>query len=410
MASKSSVDRLKFCNFKLNALLEITNAINQNLTVPELLQKYSDLLINELKLGKILVFAFMQDWEIVLEYGIDPCEIEKIKIPDDFLKFDEITLTTAASENIELAYFDFIIPVFHNNKAIAYVLIGDVEEERQGVSPTIKHLHFIQTLTNVIFVAVENKRLYQESLLQERIKKEMELASKMQSMLVPDAEDFPKNDFLHVESFYLPHFEVGGDYYDFEQLSENEFFFCIADVSGKGMSAALLMANFQASIKGYLHAGISLPDLILKLNKIVISNARGEKFITFFVGKYNYQSRVLKFVNAGHNPPFIIDNITRELKSLTNGCPGVGMLDEIPFINQGEIIIENPSKLISFTDGLTELENEEHIEIGLLEIEKAVKLGGNIENTINSLKETLNLDKSNSFLFDDITILGIDFL
>jgi sigma-B regulation protein RsbU (phosphoserine phosphatase) len=290
------------------------------------------------------------------------------------------------------------------------VLIGDVEEERQGVSPTIKHLHFIQTLTNVIFVAVENKRLYQESLLQERIKKEMELASKMQSMLVPDAEDFSKNDFLHVESFYLPHFEVGGDYYDFEQLSENEFFFCIADVSGKGMSAALLMANFQASIKGYLHAGISLPDLILKLNKIVISNARGEKFITFFVGKYNYQSRVLKFVNAGHNPPFIIDNITRELKSLTNGCPGVGMLDEIPFINQGEIIIENPSKLISFTDGLTELENEEHIEIGLLEIEKAVKLGGNIENTINSLKETLNLDKSNSFLFDDITILGIDFL
>lgn len=409
MASKSSIKRLKFCNFKLSSLLEITNAINLNLSINELLEKYSELLINELRIGKILVFAYSETWQMMLEYGVEKNEIDKINIPDDFLKYEEITLTSS-SESVELSVFDFIIPVFHDTNPIAYVLIGDVEEEQEGVSPTIKHLHFIQTLTNVIFVAIENKRLYNESLKQERIKKEMELASKMQSMLVPDSENFPQNEYLQVKSFYLPHFDVGGDYYDFEQLSENEFFFCIADVSGKGMSAALLMANFQASTKGYLHAGLSLPNLIEKLNQRVIKNAQGEKFITFFVGKYNYQTRILKYVNAGHNPPFLIDNYTRKLQILSNGCPGVGMLDEIPFIKEGEILIKNPSKLISFTDGLTELENGNHEEIGLAEIEKAIKMPGDIETTINSLKNSLYLEKSNPFLFDDITILGIDFL
>lgn len=409
MASKSSIKRLKFCNFKLEYLLEITNAINLLLPVDSLLKKYNDLLLNELQLGKIIVYAYSEKWQIVLETGGDPNIINEISIEKDLLIYDEITLISS-SENKKLSNYDFIIPVYHDTKPIAFVLIGDVEEENEGVSPTIKHLHFIQTVTNIIFVAIENKRLYKENLKQERIKKEMELASKMQNMLVPDSNNFQKNEFLKVKSFYLPHLEVGGDYYDFEQLSKNEFFFCIADVSGKGMSAALLMANFQASIKAYLHAGISLPELIKKLNAIVIENAQGEKFITFFVGKYNYESKTLNYVNAGHNPPYLYDNVEKKLTSLKEGCPGVGMLDEIPFINEGKVIIKNSSKLISFTDGLAELENENNEEIGLSTIEKCIKETRNISESLRVLETTLNLNKSNNSIFDDIAILAIDFL
>jgi sigma-B regulation protein RsbU (phosphoserine phosphatase) len=114
------------------------------------------------------------------------------------------------------------------------------------VSPIIKHLNFIQTLTNIIIVAIENMRLFKESLRQESIKKELELASKMQNMLIPNPSILPRNEKIRMTAFYLPHMDVGGDYYDFIELGKHEFGFCISDVSGKGMSAAFLMSNFQA--------------------------------------------------------------------------------------------------------------------------------------------------------------------
>ncbi|MCD4791608.1 MAG: PP2C family protein-serine/threonine phosphatase [Bacteroidales bacterium] len=409
MASKSSIRRLKFCNFKLSSLLEITNAINDNLSVEKILSTFEHILLQELNIGKVVVYAFSKTWKIMLESGAKNKEFANIIVEEDLLKHEEIT-TTPSTDNLKLSSYDFIIPVFHDTKPIAYVLIGDVEEEKEGVSPTIKHLHFIQTLTNVIFVAVENKRLYEENLQQARLKKEMELASRMQNMLIPDTSLFPKNEAIFVDSFYLPHFDVGGDYYDFERLSENEYFFCVADVSGKGISAALLMSNFQASLKAYLTTGLKLPELINLLNGRVVESAQGEKFITIFVGKYNSETRELRYINAGHNPPLLFDKVTEKIVELKDGCPGIGMLDEIPFMNEGVKILPNPTKLICFTDGLTELENENKEEIGLVELKKCMTNQLTVDKNFLCLQKNLNLKKGNPALFDDITILGIDFL
>jgi len=409
MATNSSTKRLKFCNFKLDALLEITNAINENLSVDKILETYRHILLDELKIGKVAVFAKTFEWELILNSGSKKNEHLKIDVEKDLSEHEEIT-STSSTENQNLSAYDFIIPVYHDVKAIAYVLIGDVDEEKEGVSPTIKHLRFIQTLTNIIFVAIENKRLYEDSLKQERIKKEMELASRMQSMLIPDTDSFPANTDINIKSFYLPHFDVGGDYFDFEQLSKNEYFFCIADVSGKGISAALLMSNFQASLKAYLTTGITLSDLVRLLNSRVVDNAQGEKFITFFAGKYNSETRKLQYINAGHNAPFLYDKKTKKLNELKDGCPGIGMLDEIPFINEGSFNVDNPSKLICFTDGLAELENDNHEEIGLSELEKCMSNNKTVNENFGCLQKTLNLKKGNPALFDDITILGIDFL
>ncbi len=409
MSLKPSPDRLKFCNFKLNSILEITNAINERLSVEELLATYEHILLKELNIGKVVVYAFSQTWNIMLESGTKKDEPKNINVENDLLEFEDITSTSSTGKS-NLLTFDFIIPVYHDTKPIAYVLFGDVDEEKEGVSPTIKHLHFIQTLTNIIFVAVENKRLYEENLQQERLKKELELASRMQSMLVPDTSLFPKNEDIFVESFYLPHFEVGGDYYDFERLSENEYFFCVADVSGKGISAALLMSNFQASLKAFLTTGVDLPNLIRLLNYRVNESAKGDRFITFFAGKFNSLSKEFRYINAGHNPPLLFDKKTHELSELKDGCTGIGMLDEIPIIKEGFKIIPNPTKLICFTDGLSELENENKEEIGLRELKNCVSNNARVDENLISLQSILNLEKGNPFIFDDITILGIDFL
>lgn len=409
MAINSSGKRLKFCNFKLDALLEITNAINENLSVDKILETYRHILLDELKIGKVIVFAKTFEWELILNSRSEKNEQIGINVEKDLSEHEEIT-STSSTENSNLSAYDFIIPVYHDIKAIAYVLIGDVDEEKEGVSPTIKHLRFIQTLTNIIFVAVENKRLYEESLKQERMKKEMELASRMQSMLIPDTDKFPKNNDINIASFYLPHFDVGGDYFDFEKLSDKDYFFCIADVSGKGISAALLMSNFQASLKAYLTTGIKLPELVRLLNTRVIESAQGEKFITFFAGKYNSETRKLQYINAGHNAPFLYDIKTKTIHQLKDGCPGIGMLDEIPFINEGSFYVENTSKLICFTDGLAELENENKEEIGLAELEKCISNSKSVTENFVCLQKTLNLKKGNPALFDDITILGIDLL
>lgn len=409
MAKRASLKRLSFCNFKLDTLLEITLTINENLPTEELLKKYEKLLTDKLNIGKLIIFAYNQSqWEILLTSGIDPLDFKDVDIEKDLLPIDEIT-TVTASGLMHLMPFDTIIPVFHNNSALAYVLIGDIDEEREGVSPTIKHLRFIQTLTNIIIVAMENKRLQEEMLRQEAIKKELELASRMQEMLIPKKELLPKNDVIFVESFYLPHFDVGGDYYDFFSLNNTEFAFCMADVSGKGISAAILMSNFQANLRALFTDAIELSDLVRKLNTRVMESANGEKFITLFIGKYNTENHELKYINAGHNPPLFYDKKQKKLSHLDLGCPGMGMLDEIPVVNEGSVKIEHNTKLLAYTDGLVELKGENTTDAGMEALARIFTDNTCIDTSIQNIIENMEISRTNEMFFDDISMLGIEF-
>jgi len=409
MSNRASLERLKFCNFKLKTLLNITRAINHNLEVNELLNTYKALLRDELNIGKVIIYGFTNSgWNVILKSGIENKDYEEIDVERDLLHLYEINITLSIPNPI-LRAFDFIIPILHNSKALAYVLLGDFEEEREGISPTIKHLHFIQTLTNIIMVAIENKRLIAENMQQERLKKELEMATKMQEMLIPAADIFEKSEHIAVQPFYLPHFEVGGDYYDFDILSESEMFFCIADVSGKGMPAAMLMSNFQASLKALFTSGVELAALVQKLNSIVIKNANGDRFITVFLGKYNHVTHKLQYINAGHNPPVFYSPSLPDIQFLTQGCMGIGMIDQIPFISVGELEITENSKILCFTDGLAELEKDGMPEYGQTALEQCVKNDNHIVQTIENLLAILDVNKSNPSLFDDITLLGIEF-
>lgn len=174
------------------------------------------------------------------------------------------------------------------------------------------------------------------------------------------------------DAFYKPHHSIGGDYYDLVQINDHKFLFCIADVSGKGIPAALLMSNFQASLRTLTRQTTLLQEIITELNYLVMSNAEGQHFITFFVAIYDMKSKRLKYVNSGHNPPIFSRN-GDELELLTKGSTVLGAFEELPFLNVG--IIEDLDKFLfcAFTDGLTEITNSKDEEFGDHQILKVVE-------------------------------------
>ncbi len=397
-------DRLKISKFKLDSLLDITLSINANLPTEDLLAKYESILRNDLGIGKILIFKHSGDWECLLNGGF-PSEYESIDVESTLTGIREIFF---GADDIGFEGVDIIIPVFNNNIHLAFVFIGDIEEEGEGMSPVLKHLNFIQTISSIIIVAIENIRLFNESLRQESLRKELELAAKMQQMLIPDNKHMPKNPRLKVTGFYFPHFEVGGDYYDCISLSCDKTGICIADVSGKGISAAILMSNFQANLKALLTHNINLVSLVKKLNRIVDINAAGEKFITLFVARYDHKTRVLEYINAAHNPPVLYNTVTGDLKYLKASCVGLGMLEEIPSIKKSEIRISDNSKIVCYTDGLSEMKGPDGKELGAGVIVKFISNNKPVRKNISDMIKSLGLPDHNPAIFDDVSIIAAD--
>ncbi len=408
--AKSSIERLRFCNFKLRTILNITQAINENLPTNELIATFKHILSVELNIGRFLLYSNIgKKWKMMLNYGIEEKDHKKINIKKDLLPITSIEITIGEGNEV-FEVFDFVIPIFKDREVIAYVLMGDIDNEKIGISPSLRHLQFIQTLTNIIMVAIQNKDLVRKSVVQERMKKELEMAAQIQAMLVPTVDTFPKFKQIKIKPFYMSHFEVGGDLYDFGLINKNEVYFCIADVSGKGMSAAMIMSNFQANLRAQFQSKkVTLESVVENLNENVIKVSEGYHFVTMFLAKYNSLNQKLIYVNAGHLPPILYDYKTKKTAKLTHGCPGIGMLDKIPNIKVGKLRIKNKSKILCFTDGLSEYSINNKEDYGYFVTQEAMlKNNLNISKTINLIISKLNLNKKNSNIFDDVTMLGIE--
>jgi len=396
--------RIELGKLKLNILLEVTKGINNNLSKKELTDIYKNVLIDELLIGKLLLYTINDGvWSQELCIGTSR---NNIKVENDLLHYQDIKLLVNP-DNEKLSPFDVIIPVFHKSKPLSYLMLGDFDGEKIEVSPIIKHLTFIQTLTNLIVVAIENKRLFKDNLKQVAIKKEMEFASEMQNMLLP--QTLPNNNHIEVSAKYIPHHLVGGDYYDFIRLNEYEVAFCIADVSGKGVPAALLMSNFQASLRALVGRTDYLSELISELNIKIINSANKEKFITAFIGKYNCKTRELNYINAGHNPPLLL--IENKFKILTEGCTLLGIFKDIPTIVEQKITIPEKSMLFCYTDGITEQTNKNGIEYGEEQLKNAIFL--NQKKDIKEINDYIfnELQEFNSLknYLDDMALLSFRF-
>jgi phosphoserine phosphatase RsbU/P len=398
-------ERLNLKEFQLRALLDVTKAINNNLDRDELLQLYAGIVRDELDITRLMLFEHDSTWRCALAFGADPLQ-QETDVTALMARYKDIRYI-GAGEAPELAGFDIAVPVFHREKPLALLLIGDIDEEERRMSPAVKHLNFIQTLTNLIAVALENKRLGKQALAQERDKRELELAAEMQQMLIP--RDLPDNERIQAAAWYLPHRQVGGDFYDLVRTSEHELTICVADVSGKGMAAALVVSNFQATLRATLqNASLPLDELVRGLNTMVMERARGERFITVFIGQCDLRTGVMRYINAGHNPPLVLRGDKSE--ELTTGCIALGMLPELPFITTGETDIKGTT-LLCYTDGLVEQEDAYGNDFGVEPVRKALKQFATAgpQSINDALISTFEAHRAGLAYLDDIALLTCRF-
>ena len=379
MGLTNTRDRLAIERQKLNALLEITNSINKNYSIDDLIVQFKNVMKDYIGISKLAFINNQNKWNCMFHYGIEEkCNSFDI---DKMLEIKEpILISDTALNGSNFRIFDLILPVLHKDKALSYLLVGGIEEENM-ISFISEHVGFVQTIANVVSVAIETKTLAKELITKKLEEKDMQMAAEMQKLLLPS--DLPSDHLVDVSATYLAKEMVSGDYYDFIRIKENEYVFCIADVSGKGMSAAMLMSNFQATLRAnikYNYDNLTLKELVVELNQSVIQAAKGEKFITFFIGYYNQNTRLLKFVNAGHNYPIMYHKgVISELKS---GCTALGIFETLPHLEVGEISLENNTIIVCYTDGIVEVENDKKIQFQTERLGEAIA-----KNTYLNMKE-----------------------
>lgn len=387
---------------ELNALLEITQAINSNVPEESLYKIFNFTLRSNLNINKLALFVLDEVWNCKVSFGTKKSFLE-ITLDDHFKMIRKIH-SMSEFEKCAFHEFDIVIPVAHKDSTLALIFVGGAENQ-QSNHDRDENIKFIQALSNIIIVAIENKKLARRQLEQEAFRKELEIASDVQQFLFP--EKLPNTDRLKIEASYLPHDLVGGDYYDYIPINKNQFLICVADVSGKGIPAALMMSNFQASLRTLLRQTPNLTEILEALNYQVLENTKGEKFITFFGAIYDLSLKTMVYVNAGHNPPILYTK-KKGFQLLEEGSTVIGAMHPLPFINEGFITDLDEFFLFAYTDGLTETVNESEEEFGHETVMKY------LETNFNKDLKTMHQDiivaldgfKGKNGYKDDITMLS----
>lgn len=389
---------------ELNALLEITQAINSNLPEESLYKIYNFTLRSNLNIKKMALFVLDDEWSCKASFGTDH-HFHRSRLLPQFKTIQDIT-HLKEFEKCDFTEFDIVIPVTHKSNTLALVFVGGLDKN----DPRYENedgIRFIQALSNIIIVAIENKKLARKQLEQEAFRKELEIASDVQQFLFP--EKLPYTDVLKVEASYLPHDRVGGDYYDYIPINKNQFLICVADVSGKGIPAALMMSNFQAVLRTLLRQTPNLTDIVEALNFQVLENTKGEKFITFFAAIYDIRLKTMVYVNSGHNPPLLWDK-KNGLRLLEEGSTVLGAMHPLPFLNEGFVTGLDDFLLFCYTDGLTETINEQGQEYGMESLMKYFQEDHTYTKDLKVIHQdiivALDKFKGKNGYHDDITILS----
>lgn len=388
---------------ELKALLEITQAINENKSESVLFNIFKFTCLIHLNVKSLVLYVGNQDgFQERIAHGVKE-KIPKLIPYTDVEDNKEIgKLNLVMPQEFSFSELDFYVPVYHKDKMLAILLLK--KKDDNGLD-----LDFTQALANILVVALENKRFARRQIDQERLKKEIEIASNVQRMLFPAV--LPETDKLKAKVTYVPHSTVGGDYYDLIKKSDDEVFFCIADVSGKGMPAALLMSNFQAALRTLLRSNSDMKMVVEQLNYTLFDNTKGERFITFFLGHYNYKTRELIYVNAGHNPPVLCWEGERRVEMLEAGTTILGAFEELPFLSVGKREHLSGFSIHLYTDGLTEANNPQDEEYGDDRFVKFIRKHLCIDPLLfhQEFFKELDLFSEDIAKKDDITLLSLRF-
>ena len=259
-------------------------------------------------------------------------------------------------------------------------------------------------LLNLLKIQKENAREEQKR------SSELEIATKIQASVLP--VNFPQTSNFEIYASMKPAKEVGGDFYDFFFIDENRFAFLIADVSGKGIPAALFMMNAKSLLKSNLLSGYPLDIAINKTNNDLCATNKAGMFLTAFIAILNITTGELEYVNAGHNPPAVkLNNEFEYLKSNANIV--LSAVENYEYISE-RIILKHENSILIYTDGVTEAQNTKEEFYGeerlLNALNGKAKEAKNTKEVIENIEIDINDFSSGATQFDDITILDLKYL
>lgn len=252
---------------------------------------------------------------------------------------------------------------------------------------------------------VENARLYDEEQSLKKIEEELKIANDIQTRLLPKTN--PQINGFDIASKSVPAKEVGGDYYDFIQIDENNIVICLGDISGKGMPAALLMANLQATLRGQALFTSSAGECLTRANKLLYHSTDRQNYATLFYGILDSSNDTFRFSNAGHNPPILM-NSDKKVISLTKGGTVLGFMEDFQF-EEDSVNLKKGDTIIIYSDGINEafnIDDEEYGEENLLSIIKD-SLSLDAEKIIENVFESVRSHVQDAPQSDDITIVVI---
>ncbi|HAY34537.1 MAG TPA: hypothetical protein DCY06_10415 [Bacteroidetes bacterium] len=300
--------------------------------------------------------------------------------------------------------FELYIPTIINNEIDSIICLG----KKLSKNPyTAEDIEFLESIMNMSLISLHNYFLFQEYLSKQKIESELIVAREIQIALLPNK--IPETKDYKISGLNMPALQIGGDYFDVIKLTEDKLVLVIADVSGKGTPASLLMASIQSAVHSYLklykEGEFNLAKVTEKINELIYENTSSEKFITFFWGILDNKENTFEYINAGHNPPLLLKN--NEFRELTEGGFIIGILDVEMNYEIGKVHLEKDDLIVLYTDGVTEaldINNEEYGETKLKEVIFSEK-SKSPKEIINSIKDSLLEFSENMPQYDDITII-----
>jgi serine phosphatase RsbU (regulator of sigma subunit) len=265
------------------------------------------------------------------------------------------------------------------------------------------HLKVLTTLGSVAAIRVENTRLLEEHLEQERFERELQLAREIQQRFQPTAPPIVAGYELQGISF--PSYQIGGDYYDFIPCADGRLVVALGDVSGKGTSAALLMSSLHAAVHAQVASCRPITETVGAVNRYLADNTPSNRFVTLFYAELDPVTGSLSFINAGHNPP-IISHAGGTLEHLASGGLPLGIMPDFDY-KEGRTQLQVGDVLVAYSDGVTEQTNPKGEEFGTLRLQEVIMQ--NLERSAAAIRDKIEAALSafaqGTPAVDDITLL-----
>ena len=267
-----------------------------------------------------------------------------------------------------------LVQIRQKNELVGILSFGP---RSRGFQYSVADRELLMSIAAQLALIIDNARLTERMVAQERMRRELALAAEVQQRLLPSCA--PKGAAMEIAGFCEPARGVGGDYYDFINFDNVQLGLAIADVAGKGMPAALLMSTVQATLRSLTARNGSggpvseLSSIVGKLNRLLFNTTNGEHYVTFFYAMFDHATQRLTYVNAGHNPPlFLQAEANFEVRELTSGGLVAGAFEHAVY-EQETVQMKSNDLLFLYTDGLSEALNVEGEEFGSTRITETLK-------------------------------------